>query len=1127
MRLKLIAALAAFVVMTLMSVTLPAASSQEGAERVVNPNVNRVMQYALPYPDESIFWAASTAGETGDHALGAVNPPGSQSPGYRLGGTWYEYQHNGRVPRMVTWGQSPAEGFIIHFDWMYLPSPPPANRAVMYTAWLANSSTQLPPTAVQPSTDNAGYAGIDVTRDQTHGAGANRAVPYCNNNQGAGSSSQVYWDYAPAFGSFGTTSRISCYLDRCYLWPSGKYQDVPGQTPVTHVFAQNNMPNAADPQAIAYFRKVGIDSAGTWEVPRFIDTVYDIAQDVCCSYTDGKVALVWIANRCPNLSVCDTCSDNTGNEAVFSGQLDNDIYYQLSPNYGANWSPRVNMTKNRRSEAGYRPYTDLSSMINSVGDLIVCWSGRVWPRDPEAEGVGYDCRLFAWSEALGFNTSHPDGLPRVNMRTVQNCEWDQTTCNGGAWQMNLSKMQISECDGRLYAIWVQFNDIPNGVEDDCAQRGIDGSDAVGSANGELWLSVCNDLTGLLWDAARNLTNSYTPGCDSATGLGGRCDSDHWPSMAETGTNLNANVHDSVKVDPSGTYTGGYYLPVQYICDPVSGGAVQNEGTWANADVVWFQLACVEPVPSRTLVVTPPEIGFPVWALPNTTKCTTVVIENTGNASFNWEATVAITSGHPAGALTVTPTSGTLSAGLSNADTLDFCFGNGLVTTEGHLTGTVTFSGTFDNSPVFMPIDFLFMDTIIPPLFDTIYAGDGAKTNVLALTYGNNGNLGNRGKGRVNLDYFDYGDCDVYNPQTEEDPYPGDSRIYLYDASKIICWMDTSANPDTVACNYSMFDYTLLKGGFFPQAWPTSPPDWLRDFSGCGVNMGGAVFVTRDTSLMIEQWLIAPDDAGYAANAQFMIEAAHITNLSGSTISGLAIGEAIDWDIPSDSGSWNNSGFDLGRKLIYQQGSEFNQDTECQNNNLRFGGIAALEIKKNTSPQNVWGMYTMDNSTQVYPSGHFDPDSLWKYMHENTGYTVSDSTNADLHTVATYAWNATLGPSDSYTIYTLLVTSKDGNADFLAAVDAGRDFLGCNGCDGCCCERGDVDNDGVGPDISDLVALVNYMFGGQPYSGCIEPPDYKPESDINGDGAGPDISDLVALVNYMFGGCPSCLVPCLW
>ena len=54
-----------------------------------------------------------------------------------------------------------------------------------------------------------------------------------------------------------------------------------------------------------------------------------------------------------------------------------------------------------------------------------------------------------------------------------------------------------------------------------------------------------------------------------------------------------------------------------------------------------------------------------------------------------------------------------------------------------------------------------------------------------------------------------------------------------------------------------------------------------------------------------------------------------------------------------------------------------------------------------------------------------------------------------------------------------------------------------------------------------------MFGGQPYSGCIEPPDYKPESDINGDGAGPDISDLVALVNYMFGGCPSCLVPCLW
>ena len=86
-------------------------------------------------------------------------------------------------------------------------------------------------------------------------------------------------------------------------------------------------------------------------------------------------------------------------------------------------------------------------------------------------------------------------------------------------------------------------------------------------------------------------------------------------------------------------------------------------------------------------------------------------------------------------------------------------------------------------------------------------------------------------------------------------------------------------------------------------------------------------------------------------------------------------------------------------------------------------------------------------------------------------------------------------------------------------------FGGGGAPGCCQQRGDVNDDGVGPVISDLVDLVGYMFGGLAYPGCVDPPDYKAESDINGDGVGPDISDLVALVNYMFGGCPSCLVPC--
>ena len=75
--------------------------------------------------------------------------------------------------------------------------------------------------------------------------------------------------------------------------------------------------------------------------------------------------------------------------------------------------------------------------------------------------------------------------------------------------------------------------------------------------------------------------------------------------------------------------------------------------------------------------------------------------------------------------------------------------------------------------------------------------------------------------------------------------------------------------------------------------------------------------------------------------------------------------------------------------------------------------------------------------------------------------------------------------------------------------------------GCCVYRGDIDHSGALPlDISDLVYLINFMFGGGPEPLCQE------EADVNADGADLiDISDLVFLIDYMFvgGETPS---PCL-
>jgi len=65
---------------------------------------------------------------------------------------------------------------------------------------------------------------------------------------------------------------------------------------------------------------------------------------------------------------------------------------------------------------------------------------------------------------------------------------------------------------------------------------------------------------------------------------------------------------------------------------------------------------------------------------------------------------------------------------------------------------------------------------------------------------------------------------------------------------------------------------------------------------------------------------------------------------------------------------------------------------------------------------------------------------------------------------------------------------------------------------CCLVRADINHDGRGPDISDLIYFVSYVFQGGPNPICGS------ELDVNGDGRPiPDISDIVYLVSYMFGG----------
>jgi len=61
--------------------------------------------------------------------------------------------------------------------------------------------------------------------------------------------------------------------------------------------------------------------------------------------------------------------------------------------------------------------------------------------------------------------------------------------------------------------------------------------------------------------------------------------------------------------------------------------------------------------------------------------------------------------------------------------------------------------------------------------------------------------------------------------------------------------------------------------------------------------------------------------------------------------------------------------------------------------------------------------------------------------------------------------------------------------------------------------GDIDNSGHGPDISDLIYLVDWMFLDGPV------PENWAAADVNGSGGYADVADLVYLVDFMFNGGP--------
>jgi hypothetical protein len=1103
-----------------------------------------VTQKANPYLLGNMAQEYSFADKVPSTASGAVSVspwvPGyskdaSAAPGVVVGLTWYEYQHNGRVPRMSGWGTDGTNGFIAHFSWMDMPGVELSARSYAYnnygttTGFMGGGAVKI-----QAAEDFAGYVAARVMPDNRMTVWGHEA-PAALKNQITG-----YDQADPILGFFSCRSRIpdavaaangahftpaSAGGSEEAIWPSIAYQEWGGQT-YMHI-AGTEAPPATESHAIFYFRRVGDCGSETWPTPSavfVIDTTETLSIDIDASQTSGKVAIAWSAGTAV-YGECDTCSPLEPWPGLGGlNQMDNDMYVQISTDAGATWQNRINITKYPgESQDAFRAYADANVLIDSDDVVHVTWPARYWPANAVEDGQAglYRNRIFTWNDVV------------QSVRTVHDANWDQEHCTPGAWNMQACKPQMSECNGRLYVIFVQYNDAPAGRLDDCAYWGADteiggpGLDP-GAANADLYVTISAD-GGVTWDESRNVTNTFTPLCGvGAEVVAGYCDSENWPSMATFGTNVTGTFPAGVEnTDWVGVPldNAGWWLDVQYIRDTEAGGSVQEEGFWSEAEVKWMRIPCVSEVEAPQISLSMLSIAFPAYAQHGQQKDTSLVIENSGNANLTYSVTPNEITG--SGWLGVTGFSGAVSSGLANTETgtIQLNLGGGVnnpgtaVSLVGELQFSTNAPAPFDD--FVFPINFLVVDTILAPKFDTLAVIDlpgtypsYPATNFYGLHVGTNGSSGGQGVGEVNLDFF-HVDCDQVPEKL------GETEVYLYDASPVVGWVNgTDTNM-----------YWSIFGNSWLNEWSFRVVDTNKvEAQNCNDDytvFHTGTFVTADSTIGLQKTYYGPD----ASVGNFIVHRLKVFSYDGNAHTGVIIGEAIDWDVPSDTAAYNDDGFDPTRNLIYCQGVDWANDTataepglQCQNNANRYGGMAFLRWFANGALQGTapYGAYTALNADFVYGNDFgFKPDELYTNMTTGSGFAVADEVE-DLHMVMTFHPGYDLGANDTLVFWYVTTSVENGNlAALQAEVDAAASWyagmadpdacIGDGGDPGCCTQRGDVDSNGsVG--IPDVTYLVSYLFGGGPAAPCPE------HADVDGNGS-IGIPDVTYLVSYLFGGGP--------
>jgi hypothetical protein len=1165
-KLTVLAVLSAFV-LALLAVTALGKAEYDERAKVLREKTDKVTAYSFPkVRNKPLAWgdlpdpyAVDATAPAPRSPLGAAqSPSGISSPGFEVVGSYNDDQYFPGGNHLVDWRGDSA---WIHFIYGMAQSPTGTSKTGynVYDAhngdWPRGAGVGA---TIQPADQEGLWPNMDVSP-------SGMVVVSCVDDAGGSRDNHYYWQAGrfSAFFSAGCIIPASQYnvnfLDNTFYLGHPRIEvQIVGSDTITHTIAveetytviQEGSPFDIRANSLNYFRRAGMNQVcpPTWTGPVTLDSMNSSSETQ--SISNGGLAASRVSS-----DIAVSYTHNHEQAWVNNQRYDVEVFLLRSPDAGETW-PELNtgianrnLTSYSRVDPSACAFINTQTLYDTDGDLHVIWTAA-----PTVENV-YDDPIFFWGDfsASLYHWSDRVAGPNLGGTIVKahNADWgidfNTQVCGFGSPGMSyIGCESVSECDGRLYIFFSQWLDaLGNWREttppyapqiNDCASGGF--SHRYFAANAELAMVVSSTLDGLLWDAARNLTNTYTEGCDSA-GYGGVCMHDSRGSSARYGMDVSQwgdpltwpgdEYLDPTPAD-SPAYSGTWFNHVFYTEDhfPAPGWRdVDTYGQLTLNPLRWLRVPCVNPVEAPQIAVNQGVMGYPEYVNHGVCDTITVTVTNDGNVPLtvttigNFEDA----SGPSNWLDNSAPGGMVVGAGVNNTNTFDMYVNkDGVVNSpgtvvplDGHLY-LLSDAANFDSLTIDI-INFIVADSVIGLAFDTVSTTlstrgmeVGEYIHLVVTNTGEMGFNGNNNNGTLNMDYVeDGGECNI------------GAATYLYSGGPMII---RKVDDTTFVHSQAMFqnafstDQSFKRVLFTPSHATIVNPNYDGFFTGTAVNF--------DTTLGVERTYYGP--LGGGDSSDFIVVKTQIFSMDGSEQSPLAIAEAIDWDVPGGigDGSINTSGVIEDHDVVYQRGADTGE-AQCQSNTTRYGTTKLLgyflqsefagdSCVGTCSP---YGAYADRNDTLFEYDDTLQPARFWEMMGDNSGiHEESSGEETDLHMIMTYVHDYTLPANDTFTVYSVVTTVHDGDADQLsgnldAAFEWYREHLrpGCDQLCGCCEGlTGNVDGDPDGlVDIGDLTALIAYLYiPPNPVPTCLG------EANIDGDAnCLVDIGDLTALIAYLY------------